>query len=68
MLYFFRAAGRTFSQGSSMLTLKDLKISTEGPELLFVLVEEELGPPAEGGGSSAEEELRGGARVEEEEG
>ena len=31
MLYFFRAAGRTFSQGSSMLTRKDLNISTDGP-------------------------------------
>ncbi len=27
MLYFLRAAGRTFSQGSSMLTRNDLKIS-----------------------------------------
>lgn len=29
MLYFFRAAGSTLWQGSSMLTRKDLKISTE---------------------------------------
>lgn len=28
MLYFFRAAGRTLSHESSMLTRKDLKIST----------------------------------------
>lgn len=29
ILYFFRAAGRTFQHGSSMLTLKDLNISTD---------------------------------------